>query len=121
MNGEKARELMKEWANRLKVSDWKIALSDKCKPIEMSADGTYGCSVITEVLKAARIEIVDETMIPEYIEPFDWEQVLVHELLHLKLALLFENENRETTHDRLLHQMLNDLSVALVDAKRKKK
>ena len=57
---------------------------------------------------------------PQYygdrIVPFDWEKTIVHELLHLKTCLI--SDQWEPLQMRYMHQMIDDLARAFVDAKR---
>lgn len=114
-------ELLIEWKKRLGLMDWTIELETKCDPEKMDLEDSDGCVSYAEVLKAAKIQIVDpEKRDEEAFYPFDYELVLVHELLHLKLCLLERGDNWEKLQLRLLHMLLNDLAKALVDAKRYK-
>lgn len=68
--------------------------------------------------RLARIEIVSQQDFERgsYTITWDFERVLVHELLHLKFSLLDESGN--DLQDRVVHQMIDDLARALVCAKR---
>ena len=48
--------------------------------------------------------------------PLDLEKTFVHELLHLKMSLIADNVGE--FQERYVHQLINDLAVALVNAKR---
>lgn len=109
-------KLLREWQNRLGLADWRIVLNDNCAPNEMSLDECAGCSEWDEVIKAARIEILDPKYYGVRIIPFDYEKTLVHELLHLKTCLV--SDKVDTLQARYMHQMIDDLARALVDAKR---
>lgn len=111
-------KLLKEWQTRLGLLDWRIKLVDNCKPDEMSMQDVAGCSIWTEAIKTARIEIIDPVYYGERIVAFDYEKTLVHELLHLKLSLVGNVEN--DLQMRYVHQMIDDLARALVNAKRSK-
>lgn len=108
-------DLLKEWQNRLFLHAWRITLRPKCKPDDMQ-NGCWGCADYEEVNRTARIDIVDPDCLTEKIVPFDFEYVLVHELLHLKFCLL--SEDHDSFKDRYVHQLLDDMARALVDAKR---
>ena len=114
-NGTK---LLKEWQTRLGLLDWRIKLVDNCKPDEMSMQDVAGCSIWTEAIKTARIELIDPVYYGERIVAFDYEKTLVHELLHLKLSLVGDVEN--DLQMRYVHQLIDDLARAFVDAKRGK-
>lgn len=108
--------LLYEWKNRLGLQDWRIKLLPNCKPDEMELENCAGCADWTESVKTARIEILDEKYYGERIVPFDFEKTLVHELLHLKLCLVSNNVDEFQT--RYMHQIIDDLARAFIDAKR---
>ena len=115
---ENAQELLSEWQNRLGLQDWRIKLVPNCKPEKMQLDECDGCTSWAESIKAAQIEIIDPQYYGERIVPFDFEKTLVHELLHLKTCLVSEDVSDFQT--RYMHQMIDDLARAFVDAKRYK-
>ena len=114
--GKKHRALLSEWQNRLGLTDWRIKLLGKCRPEEMEIENAAGCTEWNETLKTARIEIIDPAYYGNRIVPFDWEKTLVHELLHLKTCLV--SDNVPELQVRVMHQMIDDLARAFVDAKR---
>ena len=114
--GKKHNALLSEWQNRLGLADWRIKLCPKCKPEEMVMEIVAGCTVWNETLKTARIEIIDPSYYGKRIVPFDFEKTLVHELLHLKTCLV--SDNVPELQVRMMHQMIDDLARAFIDAKR---
>lgn len=110
-------KLLEEWVKRLGLTDWRIKLNDGLMPTDMSEQDVVGCAVFEESSKTARIEILDEKYYGVRIVPYDYEKTLVHELLHLKLSLF--QTNVEPLQERLMHQIIDDLARAFVDAKRK--
>lgn len=108
--------LLEEWKERLGLHDWRITLNDNCHPDDMSMKNCVGCTDWTEAKKTARIDMLNPVHYGERIVPFDWECTLVHELLHLKLSLLSNDESN--LQDRYVHQIIDDLARAFVDAKR---
>lgn len=108
-------ELLSEWQNRLGLQDWKIKLVDNCTPEEMTLSDAAGCTDWIEAIKTARIEIIDPKYYGERIVPFNYEKTLVHELLHLKLSLV--SDNVPELQSRYMHQIIDDLARAFVDAK----
>jgi len=119
-------ELLVEWQKRLGLQDWLIELQTNVSPEEMDLQYADGCVAYEETVKAARIQTIDpskrlETNTEEKIvclRPFNFEEVLVHELLHLKFCLLEKGTNWEKKLQlRMLHQIIDDLSRALVNAK----
>ena len=109
-------DLLKEWQARLRLQDWVIVLNNNCKPEDMNLEDVDGESEWTECLKTARINILDEKYYGERIVPYDYERILVHELLHLKTSLI--SSNVSYLQERYTHQLINDLANAFVDAKR---
>ena len=108
-------KLLSEWVNRLGLQEWRIKLCPSCKPDDMTKNST-GCTVWTEAIKVARIEILDPSFYGERITPFDFEKTLVHELLHIKTSLL--SSECDQLQERIAHQLIDDLARAFVDAKR---
>ena len=109
-------ELLKEWQHRLGLDDWAMSLVTDLKADEMTISDTDGCASWTECNKSARIEILAESEYGERIRPYDFERILVHELLHLKTSLV--SSNVDDLQERYMHQLIDDLARAFVDAKR---
>lgn len=109
------QELLKEWQHRLGLNDWTIVLCEDLTNDEMTLDGCAGCCSTQEVNKTAKIELLKPECYGDRIKPYDIEKTLVHELLHAKFALL---DGVSDLHDRVLHQIIEDLAKAFVDAKR---
>lgn len=110
-------ELLDEWLVRLGMQDWAIILQTDCDPDEMHVEGSVGCTSWQESTKSAYIQIVDPKKIGNLTRPFDFEEVLVHELLHLKTSLLSSMKEDETLTDRILHTLIDDVARAMVDIK----
>jgi len=118
MTSKQATKLLNKWQARLCLLDWRIVLIENCSPNDMTLQNCAGESERIEVLKTAVIRIIDEKDYGERILNYDFEQILVHELLHLKFSLLDESGN--DIHDRLVHQLIDELARALVAAERSK-
>lgn len=112
-------KLLIEWQERLGLQDWAIKIVDNCLPDEMGTNDCDGYTTWEESIKAARIQILDPKYYEDRIIPFDYERVLVHELLHLKLTLV--SDEVEVLQARYMHQIIDDLARAFVDAKRSNK
>lgn len=108
--------LMHEWQNRLGLQDWRIKLADHCRPEDMTLQDVSGDVDWTESTKNAKIEMLDEQFYGDRIVPYDYEQILVHELMHLKLSLVSDRVN--DLQARYMHQIIDDLARAFVNAKR---
>ena len=109
--------LLREWQRRLGLHDWVIKLVYNCKSEDMTLDNCTGCTEWTEPIKTARIEILSPKEYGSRLLPYDFEKTLVHELLHLKLCLV--SDNVPDLQARYMHQIIDDLARALVDAKRR--
>lgn len=112
--------LLTEWMNRLGLQEWSIALETGCAPGDMAIPGTMGCTSWEESTKTAAIQIVDPERLDRgrLVRDFDFEEVLVHELLHLKTCLLSSTNEEENLNDRVLHQIIDDLARAMVAIKK---
>ena len=110
--------LLKEWQKRLALTDWRIALQTNCDPDEMHVVDSAGCVSWEESSKTALIQIVDPKYYGKRVVPFDFEKTLVHELMHLKSCLFYDNDDE--LRERIVHQAIDDIARALVDAKRLK-
>ena len=108
--------LLQYWVKRLRLDDWTIKLIDNCSPEDfVTPGGKSGECEWQEVNKSAVIRILDPKFYGTRVLPFDYEKILVHELLHCKFSLLEESD--DTIHDRIVHQLIEELSRALVEAK----
>lgn len=116
--GKKHKALLSEWQSRLGLTEWRIKLYPKCKPENMDLQDVCGCTAWEETSKTARVEILDSAYYrdDDRICAFDWEKTLVHELLHLKTCLV--SSHVPDLQERYMHQMIDDLARAFVDAKR---
>ena len=78
-----------------------------------------GCATWVESTRCATIDILSADHYPKGVvsRGFDWECTLVHELLHCKFCLLSNDSDELQT--RYVHQLIDDLARAFVDAKRR--
>ena len=106
------------WKNILDLNDWKIVLHENCSPNDMRLTCVAGENEWDEDHKPSVIRIIGEKDYGDRILPFDSEKTLVHELLHIKFAFI-DNSGNEL-QDRILHQLIDSMSNALVKAKRSK-
>ena len=116
MRYQSDNKLLAEWQVRLGLEDWAIKVVDGLAPDGMGGEDVDGYTVWTECNKTARVEILDEKYYGERIVPYDYERILVHELLHLKLSLV--SDQVSDLQARYMHQIIDDLARAFVDAKR---
>lgn len=110
------KNLLEYWQKLLGLQDWTIVLKDNCRPDEMLEDNTCGCVDFSECGKAALVQILDPKYYGERITPFDYEQTLIHELMHLKLSLV--SADVSDLQERYMHQIIDDLARAFVAARR---
>ncbi|MBQ7797844.1 MAG: hypothetical protein IJ371_01830 [Clostridia bacterium] len=112
------KKLLSEWQERLGLQDWHIVLQEDVSPNDMVLQSVSGECEKDEVNKCAVVRIMNEKDYGSRILPFDKEKVLVHELLHIKFWLIENTENE--MQNRVVHQIIDDIARALVNAKRSK-
>lgn len=115
-------KLLDEWQKILGLSDWFITLNANCNSQDMELQDADGYVYYEETLKAAKITIINPETRTFSLRPFDFEETLVHELLHLKFCLLERGDKWESkTQLRVLHQIIDDLARAFVAVKKENK
>ncbi|NCB43259.1 MAG: hypothetical protein EOM59_11640 [Clostridia bacterium] len=117
---EQLEQILKEWQHKLGLDDW-IIKAEICKILSKpEADGQ---NISDHVNKVALIQLENEK---PYIECGDAqvskapvEQVLIHELLHCKLGVVWQEDNsiEMATWTLQQHQLIESLSKALIMAK----
>lgn len=107
-------QTLKEWQTRLGLGDWTIKLTANAR--RLPDDSCCGYSDWSETGKCAHIYLLHPDEYGDRIVPYDEEKTLVHELLHLKFSLL--DNQKDDLQNRVLHQLIDDISKALVEAKR---
>lgn len=116
-----AKLLLNEWKERLGLQDWIITLKYNCKFSDLELENCCGETNWEDTIKTATIKIVSyEEYGKDRIQDFDFEQILVHELLHIKFGLLsFTQQDYDgKVVAEVRHQLIDDLARALVMAKR---
>ena len=113
-------KLLEEWQERLGLQDWVIVLRCNCEFEDLTLEDAAGETEWTTPLKTATIRIIKPELDKDGIIPFDFENILVHELLHVKFSLI---EYADKTYEgkvaaELRHQLIDDIARALVMAKR---
>ncbi len=114
------QNLLKEWQERLGLQDWAITLRINCKKDDMDLEEVAGETEWSLSIKSASIKIISKEEYGERIVPYDFENILIHELLHLKFGLI---DQKITSYEsdvayEVRHQLIDDLARALVMAKR---
>lgn len=118
-----ANELLEEWQERLGLMDWCIVLRINVKQDDFEGEEpVVGQTNWQNISKTAVIKVLDEKLYGDRIIKYDFERILLHELLHIKFNILqqdpFNYESR--VYDDFQHQLLEDLAQALIMAKRGK-
>lgn len=114
---EVARELLRKWKARLGLDDWRISLKVNCDTSDTRDNA--GLVEWTECNKCATIWIISEEIYGEdRVISFDFERILVHELLHIKFVILDTTKSSSNIFYRTMHQLIDDLSRALVCSER---
>ena len=122
MNKEKAKELLHEWKERLGLQEWAISLAINV-PIK-DLDENDGNVVYDTSLKVARIKIAVENEDERNWVKYDFEKILIHELMHIKVGLLdFDTVNsyEQKLLTDTIHQLVEDIAQALMMTKYNKK
>ena len=112
---EQLRELTEEWQQRLGLMDWRLHVT-----LEHDADMNNKAGEVdwTLSLKQATIRLIDpETVRQSLVFPYDLEQTLVHELLHLHSAP-FDTFKTGGMKETALEVMIDKTATALVELKR---
>ncbi len=103
-------EMFDFWVDALGLKDWTIKFVDNCLPAEMPVPDVAGSTAYEESIKSATLCMLREDCHPDK-ENYQWEQTLIHELLHLKFCLLDDSGN--DLQDRILHQQVDDMAWVL--------
>jgi len=84
MTTKRLEILTTEWKRRLRLQDWETAVSFEPRD-KINGDGQ---TLYNAQLKTAKISIITEETYqnPTGTQPYDPEEILVHELLHLPFA-----------------------------------
>ena len=107
-------QLLNKWCDILGLNDWSIKLYDDCTPLQMSSDAFAGEVEYDVTIKCASVRILNEKYCTDQVPPFQFEETLIHELLHCKFALL--DDTGDQLRDTLLHQYINDLAKSFYKA-----
>jgi len=114
-----AEMLLNEWQTRLGLQDYAIVLRIDCSEDEMP--DAAGDVKNSELHRAATIRICHADADPDAADriiAFDFEKTLVHELLHVKMSFLCDEDEAGWIISRPVHQLIDDLARAFVMAKR---
>lgn len=83
-----AVDYITEWKARLILHEWETATLLSATPNQDGAGSTLACVNIVWDIRHARIEILDNIPAdkPEGEELARWQKVIIHELMHIRLA-----------------------------------
>lgn len=121
LNDKVVNDLLQEWKERLGLENWIITLKYNCKFEDLELENCCGETNWEDTIKTATIKIVSsEEYGKDRLIDYDFEQILVHELLHIKFGLLsFTQQDYDgKVVAELRHQLIDDLARALVMARR---
>lgn len=111
---ERLNELCLEWQTRLRLLDWAVTVQFSRRHELDDADGDCDAQL---TLKRAKIRVVCEQDFVQFIEPYDPESILCHELLHLHF-LSFSPADWNTPTGVAMEQAIDLIANGLVRAKR---
>jgi hypothetical protein len=106
---------LKEWQERLFLTDWVIKVHINCAPQEMTIADVVGSNIWQEINKSSVIRILIPIYYGDRILKYCAEKTLVHELLHIKFCLFGESGN--DLQDRIQHQNVEEMAKSLIMAK----
>jgi hypothetical protein len=109
-------KLVNSWKSVLGISDWFVVVKDNCCASEFNSQDCAGECEWDIVHKCAVIRLLREEEYGDRIIPYDKEKILVHELLHIKFAIIDNSGNGVV--DNIIHQIIEDMAKALVHIKR---
>lgn len=112
-NIHEAVACLKEWQERLGLSDWIIQI-DLCHPREPDWHNAQAMCDWRTVNKTALVSIIKPEFSPNQITKYCAEKFLVHELLHCTFSIL---QTQDEGFNTLLHRTQEDLAKALIMAK----
>jgi len=112
-----AQSSLNEWAQRLRLSDWKITLHIS-RSHDMPMEGKVGAVKWFAQQKDAIIHLLDPIDYPPHSwDEQDHEITLVHELLHLHYVP-FDTTKEGSLAETMLEQSIHILSTLLVTQQR---
>lgn len=118
MTEERAEQLFDKWVDILQLHEWDIRFHWKCDPKRMELVDNAGCTSYNWVCRQAVIQIADPDLYEMDMKgfAFDFEQILVHELLHLKFSML--DDTKDEMQNRHVHILVDGIARSLVRASR---
>lgn len=109
--------LLPEWQEALRLRDWHVHVS--IERLRDMGGHRAGCCTWLLSTRTADIKLLDPVDYPDVTWPYDMEQVLVHELLHLSLAGLSHEDDEPEWFDIAREQAIDSIAETLVALKRR--
>lgn len=118
MTKEKAEDLFNYWLRILGIENWDIVFDWAVRKSNMVLEDTYGTCTYNREIQSAMIQIMDELDIgaTDTLAHFDYEVVLVHELLHIKFA--WADNPANDLEKALTHSLIQELAKSFVQTRR---
>lgn len=117
MSEETAKKLFEKWVKILRLEEWDIHFKWGCDPMRMAVRDSAGCTSYNDVCRQAVIEIADLRLYQSDMDfDIDYEQIIVHELMHLKMSILDTGESE--IQNKSVHILVDSLARALINASR---
>jgi hypothetical protein len=101
----------KKWRGILRLQDWDIELS--INRVNQMMEGAIGQCGVEKTKRAAIIEIMCDVD-AEMFGRFDWEAVLVHELLHLHFHDVLPSADWDSPTGIAAERTIDSLALTLV-------
>ncbi|MGE5572944.1 MAG: hypothetical protein ACM3ZU_08010 [Bacteroidota bacterium] len=112
MTQEALETLCRTWQKRLRLQDWIVEVR-VVRARDMATEGDLGNSMWNLTARRAIVKLLDPIdHSPEDQVPYDPEQTLVHELLHIHFALC--DTKPETPERTAQEQAIDSIASALV-------
>ncbi|GEM_PF-1144546 len=111
---QQMQQKCREWQQRLRLADWDVTV--KVVPaMDMSSTQAQGCIHWRITEKTADIKLVtpEDAVKQNPMRPYNLEETLIHELLHLHMAP-FEPDSSEQTECMAMEWTINAIAGALL-------
>ena len=105
--------LLTYWKQRLKLQDWTIKLIEDCNVHDFKIQDVCGETEWDIVNKCAIIRIISKKEYGDRLLRYDFERILIHEMLHIKFSLLWETN--DDNQNLILHQYIEDMARILCE------
>ena len=112
---EELSKYLAKWVRILRLERWDIRIKIK-RAEDMHLEECAGENHFTTTSRQSLINLRDPVDWTNNDFEQDMELTLVHELLHISFTML---DTDNALRDKIQHQLLNDMAVALIRADRK--